>query len=216
MSLNKKNMMAVAAVALAAGSAFAAPVTASYTSFGTLSAATFGGSGISNDAVAVTSLSGATLGLSATPRYNSPALSNNGAGVFQAQAGAYGSGDNMALWNYDYYIGGGLTALQYSYKLLVDFNPAAGNDQSTYTDMSYLLLAGAQNSQNLGFNTGYLQFDPTQNGEYGVVLAAFKNGREVGRSAILVDVGDVPEPASYALVGAALAGAAFAARRRKV
>ncbi len=48
-----------------------------------------------------------------------------------------------------------------------------------------------------------------------MVLAAYKNGREVGRSAILVDVGNVPEPASFALVGVALAGAAFAARRRK-
>ena len=214
MSLMKKTM-AAAAVALAASGAFAAPVTAHYSSFGTLSGATFGGSGISNTAVAITTLNGVTLGLTATPRYSSPALTNNGAGVFQAQPGAYAAGDNVALWNYDYYIGGGLNTLQYTYKLLVDRDAAVGNDISTYTDLSYLLLGGYQNSQNEGFSTNFAQFDPTEVGEYGIVLAAYQNGREVGRSAILVDVGNVPEPASFALVGVALAGAAFAARRRK-
>ena len=209
--------LATAAIAFAAaGSAFASPVAAHYTSFGTLSAANFGGSGIPNNAVAITTIgSNVTLGLSATPRYSSPALTNNGAGEFYAQAGAYGPGDNLALWNYSYYTSAPLLG-GYSFKLLVDLDAAAGNDISTYTDMSWLLLGGRQNSQNLGFSTGYAQFDPTADGEYGIVLAAYRNGAEVGRSAILVDVGnDVPEPASLALVGAALAGAAFSARRRK-
>ena len=214
MGLSSK--LAIAAIAFAAaGSAVASPVAVKYSSFGTLSSATFGGSGISNKAVAITTIgNNVTLGLTATPRYDSPALSNNGAGEFYAEAGAYSNGDNLALWNYDYYINAPLFS-NYSFKLLVDHDAAAGNDISTYDDMSWLLLLGRQNSQNLGFQTGYAQFDPTEDGEYGVVLAAYRNGAEVGRSAILVDVGNVPEPASLALVGVALAGAAFAARRRK-
>src|SRR5215469_8414331 len=68
------------------------------TSFGTLSGATFGGTGIPNNAVEITTVNttpngnGAsdtiTLGLTATPRYQNPALGNNLAGTFSATAGA--------------------------------------------------------------------------------------------------------------------------------
>ena len=75
------------ALTLAASSAFATAVVPTYTTFGTLTGANFGGSGIPNNAVAITTstaLNGVTLGLTATQRFSSPAVMNNGAGVFQA------------------------------------------------------------------------------------------------------------------------------------
>ena len=60
-------------------------------SFGTLAGATFNGtpvsSGIDNTNVQITTIDGAVLGLSATQRYDNPALSNDGVGTFQALTG---------------------------------------------------------------------------------------------------------------------------------
>ncbi len=126
----------VLALTLAATSVFAGPVV-SYTTFGSLPVANFGGSGIPNDAVAITALAGVNLGLTATQRYASPAVTNNGAGVFQAVAGAYAPGDNLAQWSFNFYIGGpNLTG--YTYKLFGDYSAAVGDADSSYADISGL------------------------------------------------------------------------------
>lgn len=211
---------AALALALSASSAFAGPVV-QFDSFGSLAAANFGGSGIPNNAVAITSLPNVTLGLTATQRFSEPAVTNNGAGVFQAVTGAYGPGDNLARWSFNFYIGGALTA--YTYKLFGDYSAAVGDADSTYIDISgyltvpdSLLTAGTiQNSENLGFNTNMAQFNPDVAGQYGFYLAAFQGGTEVGRSAILVNVGTVPEPGSLALVGIALLGMAGGMLRKR-
>ena len=77
--------------------------------FGTLPGATFGGSGIPNNAVMISELAYGTgtitLGLTAHQRYSNPAPENDGAGNFWAKAGGdAGNGEpGYALWNVGYY-----------------------------------------------------------------------------------------------------------------
>lgn len=207
-----------ALLALSAAAVGATPV---FDTFGALTTANFGGSGIPNQAVAQTTLgtTGIVLGLTATARYTAlPAPTNNGAGVFYAPPGI-STGDN-AKWNYDFYIGGanGPSAVlsTYTYQLFVDMNPAVGDLFGSYQDLSAvlalpdsLLTAGTiQNSHNLGFYAPVpFSFNANAAGQYGILLVARdQTGAEVGRVAIDVNVGAVPEPGSLALAGVALLG----------
>jgi len=155
-----------------------------------------------------------------------PNLGNNGAGTYFANPGSDGHGH--ALWNFDYYINVATGSLSdYSFKLLYDFNPGVGTDESQLGVWNFIPSGQTmQDSQNLGF--GFLSttiyepiiippsgtFDPNANGEYSFALIASSlAGVELDRSAINVDVGQVPEPATLALFGLGLFG--FAAVRRK-
>ncbi len=207
---------ATATLALA-GIATAAPITPSFTSFGALAGATFGGTGIPNTAVAITQTNGdLTLGLTAHQRCAGPNLANNGAGMFTANAGfsAFGAtcaiagpSTTLANWNFGAYVGGA-DASDLVFSLFYDFNPASGNDQSTHGSASFSgsgLTVPAQSSNNLGF--GFLgvtnsfpgivapvgTFDPTVNGQYSFALVAYTPGGtaapvEVARAAIVVNV----------------------------
>ena len=110
------------AATLILGTALAAPAVASpvFDSFGALPEATFGGTGIPNDAVAISTFELSTVdqstvtvkfGLTATQRFFNPPLGNDGAGTFFAETGANlgGPGDPSstlgAKWNFGYFIG---------------------------------------------------------------------------------------------------------------
>jgi len=169
------------------GPAQASSVVPTFDRFGPLPEATFGGTGIPNDAVAVTEIvddgNTITLGLTAHQRFANPPLSNDGAGTFTATTGAnFGdpTGATMpssikgATWNFAFFmkIEGGGTFDDYQFDVLYDFDPGAGTDEADHgiLDINAAILAGGgtlsdftlvQGSQNslFGFlNDGSLPF----------------------------------------------------------
>ena len=104
--------------------------------FGPLDEATFGGSGIPNDEVAISSqfVNGTdtiTVAMSATQRFSNPALTNDGAGTYFAGPGSNfgGAGQSSfegALWNFNYYINlestSGNVLADYQIDLYYDFD----------------------------------------------------------------------------------------------
>jgi hypothetical protein len=167
--------------------------------FGPLDEATFGGSGIPNQNVAISGGQGITsgqdiftltLGLTAHQRFFNPPLSHDGAGTFTAGAGTSFSPGGLegALWNFAFFVGVEGATIEdlvndgYSFILSFNFDPSDAVDAGT------ILLDGAtgsvvQGSQNLLFSflsdgvPGLVfpplgSFDPTIGGLYSFSLTA--------------------------------------------
>jgi hypothetical protein len=143
MGIRIQKLAAIAALVVAPGIASAFTV---YDTFGSFPDATWGGTGIPNDAVAaaMTIVDGDTtirVAMNATGRYSNPQLSNNGAAVFYAGAGqncgiatdpiGCPSGLQGALWNFNTFIdivsGSGKVLTDYQIDLWYDFNAAGPN-----------------------------------------------------------------------------------------
>jgi hypothetical protein len=170
-----KNVARVTGLVCALALPGLASATPLYDTFGPLTGANFGGSGIPNGSVAISSQfeDGAntiTVAMNATQRYSNPVVTNDGLGTFFAGTGSNTGGANQstttgALWNFNYYIdvtGPGAVLANYDIKLFYDFNPAFDNGP---TDLGVVnvtngilatnpLLTNAQGSENLMF--GYL------------------------------------------------------------
>jgi hypothetical protein len=214
-------------------SASAAPISPTFGTFGPLAGATFSGTGIPNNPVAITTVGGLTIGLAASQRVSGPNLGHNGAGTYSAPAGVSpfnpSPADPYAMWNFNMYVSGATASM--AFRLFYDFNPAEGNDINTHGTITVpgAAITGGQgeNSWNLGMDflattnpafgivapTG--TFDPNARGQYTFALVAYELngaalGNEIGRSAIAVNV---PEPGTFALAGLALLGLAAARRR---
>lgn len=184
-----------------------ASLTPSYESFKTLPTANFGGIQYPNTAVAIDTFTGKnflgqstgviTLGLTALPI--GAAVLNDGAGRFQAvtginQATSTTIAEQHANWAIGYYIAGATSAS--SYRLLLDIDPSTSENFKTLT-----LNQNTDGAFNLGSSTlellgGYI-FDPTQNGEYSVILNAIAQDGStiVGQASIVVQVGSAAAPA---------------------
>ncbi len=237
-------LTALMAIAFTSSGALAAVTVTS--SFGALPGATFGGSGISNQKVAITTIVDGnrtiTLGLTATPRYsNNPEVATNGfdgsgIGTFYAVSGGdtysgSNSNANYARWNVSFYADLGGSRSAYSVSLLFDgMNTDEGDIPSTTANVAFGRLT--QNSLNLGMNTptffGFIpatfpgSFDPSASGQYSFALVLKKNGNEIGRSSINVNVGTgvpaapVPDAgSSLALLGLSLSALVGIKRKLK-
>lgn len=231
-SKNIRATLAMASLTLASAVASAAPVTPTFDFFGALPGATFGGTGIPNDAVAVTRVETAnsilTLGLTATQRYFNPALTNDGAGTFTATPGTNngtpGQPGDRATWNLGFYFD--TSAQDFDgliLRLYYDNDPNVATDEADlgFVELGSPKVSSLQDSWNATFAflqtsgpgvsaPSYGAFNANVAGEYFYALEVRNQaGARVAYDAIKVLVQDpngVPEPTSLALALAGFAG----------
>ncbi|MEQ8847482.1 hypothetical protein [Botrimarina sp.] len=209
--------------------------------FGAIPAATFGGSGIPNNQMAISTAvhngNTITLGIAATQRFDSaPQPLADGMGGYQALNGE--SDPGLARWNFSFYatIDGPGSFEDYRLVLDYDMDNAAGTpfDMHGQWDLTMgAAMLGAdlstlrtiETSQNLGF--GFLDtpavgvimppsasFDPFDVGEYTFLLSVhhpFIGGELIDSVAMAVNV--VPEPTAAGLWGVLVGVAGLTTRR---
>lgn len=198
--------------------------------FGTLSAATWGGNGIPNNSAVINNcVDGLTLGLTTHSRGNgNPPVTNNGISTFFASAGpdvstAPPAQPTYATWNFALYVSAPQVN-EYGFRLYFDFDAAPGSAGLGYvqwTGLSY------QDSWNNGMpflsNPGLVAqvptgtFDRNAGGDYSYRLVAYTNGfqNEVAAVNMNVVTSTVPEPSTYVLMASGLLSLGLAARRRQ-
>lgn len=192
MSRNTTKLSTLAATAMAFSAiAFLAPLSATaapiFDEFGPLDNATFGGTGIPNEEVAVSTqiVDGdvtITIALSATQRFSNPAVTNDGGGTYFAGPGTNfgGAGQSTnegALWNFNYYIdveganGATPQITDYQFDLFYDFDTALDNSLASLgnIDITAAVAASAAPSLTLIEGSENLFFGFLSSGVPGIV-----------------------------------------------
>jgi len=195
------------------------------TTFGSLPSATFGGSGIPNGQVEITTISGIsdpyvqsgsdtiTIGESAHARFATPGnLANNGNGTYFADPGLQ---SGKALWNFDFDVSSSAGFIaRYTFTLTYGLEGGASttiNLLSSFGD-STGGPGSAQNSMNLGFLSqgGPIGFDPNQLGIYDFTINAYEGDTHLGSDTVHINVGSVPDGGNtLGLLGTSLACIGF-------
>ena len=219
---------------LVLGSAIAAAQPAG--SNGSLPANSYGGSGIPTSSVQLFTNPNVTLGMSASARYANPSVTDNGLGTYYASTGIDNNppspGNPYGRWNFNFFVGGANPG-GYNYKLYYEFNGAGGT-----TPTGYVILGPTPTADSWNLGMDFLSnpsplpglivppvgsttstFDPTANAEYSFSLRAYQADVEIGRTGINVITGTgpsttVPEPGTYLLMAAGLAGITVITRRK--
>ena len=199
------------------------------TSFGILSEATWGGTGIDNNNAAITTISVAdpftqngdtiTLGLEANPRGTPGILGNNSTtATYFATTGSSAGHPALANWNMGFFIGSSpdLTLSRYSFTLTYGLE---GGSSATLNPMTIGDNKGApnsaQNSENLGFSFLSIPlggFDPNAVGIYDFTLTAYLGTVQnsttlLGSDTAKVNVRSVPDGGNtLGLLGVAACG----------
>ncbi|MEM7570214.1 MAG: hypothetical protein AAF337_10505 [Pseudomonadota bacterium] len=142
---------------------------------------TFGGSGIPTNNMAIQTYDVGnndflTLGLTATPRFSSPAPTNDGAGTFFVQPGINNEGSTPgAQWNFSFFAGLfdssgnplNLDRTLAAFELQLQFDP----DPGAATDISEF---GA--ITNIGLQIASAPFNIQSQGSQNLLFASFQNG----------------------------------------
>ncbi|GFE52309.1 hypothetical protein So717_40620 [Roseobacter cerasinus] len=178
-----KKLVYAATFALAGASAYAAPITPTFTSFGDIDAAfsntvTFGGSGIPTAPGSITEIgiSGTDtilrMGIMATPRFSSPAPVDDGAGTYTVEPGeSIGGSPGASKWNFSFaaeLVGpDSFTISDVNLQLLYDLDPGTNTDDSLMGVIDFGSVPGA----------GGLSFiEGSQNASFGFLTSALVPG----------------------------------------
>lgn len=237
----RKLSIAALAVLSFAAVPLQAQVSSCINGMGTILGNPFGGSGIPTTNTQTVECAGVgtnddivlRMGIRAHQRGTNAEVTYLGSGRFLAAAGPDVSvappfNPNYATWNFGFFVSGA-AATQLSYRLRYDFNGAVGNsgDLGTFSwsnfalgnswnlGMGFLSTSGAlPGPSNLLAPTGPA-FNRNLAGEYSFILEAYDaNNAFVGSTSMTV-VSAVPEPSTYVLMAAGLAGLLVVQRRRR-